>query len=81
MLRIVCDGHQDLVNNLAFYEVVKSENSTKEANQVQIPNHHYLNHSHHHSCLKYIIYCNDHGHDNYHKKKMTIIMVEDTMII
>ena len=31
MLRIVCDGHQDLVKNLAFYEVeVKSENLSKK---------------------------------------------------
>ena len=32
MLRIVGDGHQDLVNNLAFYEVIKSENSIKNNN-------------------------------------------------
>ena len=66
MLRIVCDGHQDLVNNLAFYEVVKSENSTKETIRVQTPKPHYLNHSHHLSRLQYIVSCDDHGHGNYH---------------
>ena len=32
MLKIIVDGHQDLVNNLAFYEVVKSEKLIKKNN-------------------------------------------------